>query len=581
MTGDRIGSAPQWENYSLEQAIKWYDQWGGYQGVIVIDAGYHPRLGIDASGGIEKKILLPENARNIIFNIAKEDHDGGFRAILIDQNGYQHSLGDIILKSGDKRQICYDISTLAGSRITLQAYAFGAGTDNSGCDSDAGKCCFEYIGIDSIEIKSSEDIFPIQEVNDAINPPDYLENNIKIIYASDILKNISYKNHVNYDNCVIKGDIDLEDNVIDSPLYITNSIFEGDINFKRTKFNNNISFYGSHFLNDVHFEESVFSRTATFTYVYFYGFAFFKNSQFNNDSYFNYADFSMDAYFSMCKFSGYASFLRSQFLGDSNFDDTEFQKYADFKESNFVGLADYSRAIFIVDADFIGSHFSDNLIFNESKFYTLKLNSISLDSDSELSLTDSGITRYDYSNILVDWNDIRDHLSYDEVVYLSLIRNFKDLGVFDDAYNCYYQYRRESQSIKPWKDLTKYVDILSGLSCGYGVRPSYPLAWSCSLVLFFGLLFWSQKSLQKSICPFMPRDVNNKISSSNKNERSSESISISEAIYFSTLIFFHTHPPAHWYPSGKWKFVVVIEDIAGWLFLAIFVVVLVNRIITW
>jgi hypothetical protein len=147
---ERTGTVPQWAGYTLDDGIKWYNEWARVQGIIVIDAGYLPRREIDASSGIRRTIDLPIDARSVTFKVVKQDHDGGFRAVLVDTSGDRYILGEQILYGGDRKTITYDISQWAGKTVTLEARAFPAGTDTSGCDSDAGKCCYEYIGIDSI-----------------------------------------------------------------------------------------------------------------------------------------------------------------------------------------------------------------------------------------------------------------------------------------------------------------------------------------------------------------------------------------------------------------------------------------------
>jgi hypothetical protein len=147
------GTAVQWPGNTLESDNKWYDHWAGAQGVIVLDGAYLPRAGINASPGIIKTIHLPISAKLVTFKVVKEDHDGGFRADLIDPNGERHILGEQILYGGDQKTMTYDISQWAGKAVTLGAWAFGAGTDASRCgDADAGKCCWEFMGIDSIQI---------------------------------------------------------------------------------------------------------------------------------------------------------------------------------------------------------------------------------------------------------------------------------------------------------------------------------------------------------------------------------------------------------------------------------------------
>ena len=149
---DLTGTFVPWAGYTLETDNKWYGQWAGARGVIVLDAGNLPRRGIDASAGIQKTIELPNNAKYIEFDVVKLDHDGGFRATLTGPDGERKVLGEQILQGGDMRTLTYDVSQWAGETVTLGGWAFAAGIDATGCDSDAGKCCWEYIGIDSIKI---------------------------------------------------------------------------------------------------------------------------------------------------------------------------------------------------------------------------------------------------------------------------------------------------------------------------------------------------------------------------------------------------------------------------------------------
>ena len=80
----------------------------------------------------------------------------------------------------------------------------------------------------------------------------------------------------------------------------------------------------------------------------------------------------------------------------------------------------------------------------------------------------------------VRWPTICHHLTYDGAAYLSLAKNFRNLEWFEDADDCYYHYRRMSQSGKTlifrekmlikinW---SKLLDTVAWISCGYGVRP--------------------------------------------------------------------------------------------------------------
>jgi hypothetical protein len=68
------------------------------------------------------------------------------------------------------------------------------------------------------------------------------------------------------------------------------------------------------------------------------------------------------------------------------------------------------------------------------------------------------------------------------------VEDYRRLGWSEDEDDRYYQYRMLDQTGKNW-GWPKVIDILAWLSCGYGVRPGYALAWSLLTILAFGLAF--------------------------------------------------------------------------------------------
>lgn len=53
---------------------------------------------------------------------------------------------------------------------------------------------------------------------------------------------------------------------------------------------------------------------------------------------------------------------------------------------------------------------------------------------------------------------------------------------------------------------------------------------------------------------------------------------IPNAIYLSAMIFI-SQVPSNWYVNGYWKYVIMFERIAGWLLMALFIVVLTKKLI--
>lgn len=120
--------------------------------MIFIDACDYPARGINVKGGIKKSVTLPQDAKELIIEVIRADHDGGVRFLLEDLEG-PHILGEEILQGAITKQLSYDISAWRGKTVTLEVQTFGAGTDNSMCNS--GTCCGEYTGIDWIRIALS------------------------------------------------------------------------------------------------------------------------------------------------------------------------------------------------------------------------------------------------------------------------------------------------------------------------------------------------------------------------------------------------------------------------------------------
>ena len=81
------------------------------------------------------------------------------------------------------------------------------------------------------------------------------------------------------------------------------------------------------------------------------------------------------------------------------------------------------------------------------------------------------------------------HLVCNDVTYRALITNFKELGQFNEANDCYLLYRFWSQNRKQWLDFSKWIDVFFLFSCGYGVRPIYTLFASIVIIVIFGYIF--------------------------------------------------------------------------------------------
>ena len=239
-----------------------------------------------------------------------------------------------------------------------------------------------------------------------------------------------------------------------------------------------MSFSRSRFQSYVDFTGTQIGSIAYLGLAQFNGDAYFGDVQFSGDANFQYTHFSGNTFFTQSQFIGNAYFFGSQFIskdvdwvfprGIANFDLTQFNNYTDFSGAQFSG-----------DADFKGANFAKDLKLNYAGFYNLNLLNVSFKPSALVSLSDGEFMRYDSSRILVRWDSIKNHLVYNELAYLYLIRNFKSLGFFDDADDCYYEYRW-NKMFSQTSFFGSLGDIISWASCGSRFHSS-AIRWSsCS-----------------------------------------------------------------------------------------------------
>jgi uncharacterized protein YjbI with pentapeptide repeats len=422
-------------------------------------------------------------------------------------------------------------------------------------------------------------------------------------------------------NSVIKGPANLAGAVFQEPVDLMNTTFLDEVdlsrakflqdaNFNNTRFEENSSFILAQFERHVVFENASF-KNVSFLEADFKDDSLFSFAQFEEISHFNYTSFGgyisfygaafQNASFSEALFKGSAEFSSSWFRGDADFLKAHFQGYTTFGGSRFDGdaifaavrfdeVADYGSARFAKKANFLLSRFDDasyfggahfygdasfglaqferlsyfgsiifdgDLILKSAKIYAIQLDNATFAEGSRIFLKDA-----DFYRFLAHWSMIKDNLVYDGAAYIALVKNYRELEWYDDSDNCYYQYRWESQARKPlgW---AKLIDILAWIACGYGVRPSYTVLLSLFTILFFGLLFFFTRALEKT-------------SSKEKKggeESSSRSPSFAEAFYFSATVFLPNISP-EFQPRGRYKYVVVLEALLGWLLQALLLVTL-------
>ena len=199
---------------------------------------------------------------------------------------------------------------------------------------------------------------------------------------------------------------------------------------------------------------------------------------------------SEPAEFDYCTIIGNLNLSGLIIEGPVHFNGTIFQNSVDFESTIFNGTANFGEDTFNKGASFNGGVFKENTSFNSSQFKgdTLFENTI---FQSKLSLTK---TRYD--KLFIRWHNIASGgLVYDDAAYMSLMKNFKDLGYFEDYDSCYFQYRKEHRG-QPWplvggldQPIRKGIDFFLEWFYGYGTRPLNAVYFSLAIIIFFGV-FW-------------------------------------------------------------------------------------------
>jgi len=297
----------------------------------------------------------------------------------------------------------------------------------------------------------------------------------------EILEKIERGEPVDYDNVVVVGDLNLsglnlptehvertefeiewhglaeEMAMVESPINITNSKIRGNATLGNSIFQESVNFRGTNFSGGT-------------------------------------ADFGR------AEFSGHANFMGVQFSGGNvSFRESDFGEMAQFDNVTFNGSANFSYARFSDRAYFEGSTFNDSTDFEEAQF---KGNAC---FEGSTFHGDLDLTRTGYLRLFLRWNSIKDRglRASDDDAYLALIRNYMNLGWFEDSNNCYFEYRNkcrnENGCVNIKRCIEKVTDTLEMFLYGYGVKPQYTLFWIMLSVLLFGTFFWRKKGIRKLV----------------------------------------------------------------------------------
>jgi len=365
----------------------------------------------------------------------------------------------------------------------------------------------------------------------------------------------------NFENTHFLGQADFRVSRFDGLVSFTMADFLGDVSFANAQFNEEAIYTLANFRKDVEFDFVLFSKLASFSSAEFFGGVSFANAMLAGQSNFGYVLFRGDAIFAATNFGNNVIFRSSQFMDDVTFGLANFGGFADFAGTTFDEAAFFGVAKFADNGYFVDAVFNKDLILEGARIYSMQLDNATFGDTARINLKDA-----DFDRFVVRWSILKDRLIFNGAAYQALVRNYKNLEWFDDADECYYQYRRITQDQEPWGWI-KFLDIIAWLSCGYGVRVSYSVFWCIFTILFFGAVFWIGNGMKRFEftgleVPFVAERVMD------------QRVSLIDAFYFSTAMFTTSQAPVNTYPVGFYKHLAMIEGILGWFFLGLFVVVL-------
>jgi len=361
-----------------------------------------------------------------------------------------------------------------------------------------------------------------------------------VIQASEVETIIRAGEQAKFDNCIISGNLNLSELTIKRPVNFNNTIFSLSVNFADTKFEGFASFRGAVFKNDTNFTDSQFfgcvkyetkyvdifgNISADFSDAEFNGKADFSSSEFKCDVFFRDGKFNDMADFGDAEFNGSTYFTNAEFNGDAYFWNNEFNQKATFYMAVFNGTANFGSRKFNF-ADFTNAKFNDYAIFREASLSDACFIGAQFDKEAHFegatfagtftvgtSFQDAWfkdiaffndavfeneleLTRTRYSKLFIRWSSIQGSLAYDDTAYISLMKNFKDLGYYEDYDSCYFAYRKAHRdqnwsAVSGWEQvMRKTIDYPLEWFYGYGTKPLNAFLWSLGIVITFFIYWW-------------------------------------------------------------------------------------------
>lgn len=409
-----------------------------------------------------------------------------------------------------------------------------------------------------------------------------------IMYSEDLWL---VRSPINIIDCEIDGNVNFSDAVFEESISFSGTFLHRNVSFKGSRFGKKADFHSVKFNGTSDFSKSKFPQFSTFFGSVFEGNAYFEFSQFNEVADFENAFFNSSTSFDSAQFNNRAefqgsnfndiTFWNSQFDGDARFWNTifgedaifnyaMFAKNVEFYGASFHGDARFDSAIFLGTLDltapssegYKSTKFLKNLSLDNAQINIIRLSYAEFPNKSTISLNGSH-----FQSFLVPWSVLDGRGNYDRGTYLSLIRNYNELGWFEDADKCNFQYRwiGQDQNI-----LGRLKDAFSFISMGFGVYPIYGFISWFIVVVFFAIVYYKTKC----ICGL-------------QSLKDKHSLFI-ESLYQSLLVFTTNAKGFNWedkYVFNKYnlkikcKYLGVIEGIIGWSLMALFLVTLAKILI--
>jgi hypothetical protein len=441
----------------------------------------------------------------------------------------------------------------------------------------------------------------------------------RVIIKGDLVLNRDQENPIRITNSVFSDNVSCKGVTFYGDVNFENTTFQRNAIFNETKFLTAANFNATRFLGEASFNMSRFPDSGTFDFAYFHRvanfesvwfdkFATFYNATFMGDAQFSFSEFNGayanfesiccigGVYFYGSQFNSYCTFANARLEGNADFHGTKFSNGLGFFRTQFLGQANFARSRFIADCIFSQAHFNETagfsnanfdgpVFFNDTVFRSdanfentqfqaptdlsyavfngdLKLNSTKivrmvLDGSNFSEASRLYLAKADINRLIVSWSQIRGILSFDTAAYLSLIKNYKDLGQSNDANECYYEYRYLNQARKPI-GFSKFLDTVAWLTCGYGVRPHYALFCGMVVILIFSLIYWTGRGVEGF------HDIHG------------HQLMVA-SFFYSTIAF--TANSKGLPLRGRYKYLGIAEGIVGWLLMALFLVTLGRLII--